>query len=353
MIYFLLAFFLSIILAWFVKKVALKLKITDIPDNKRKKHKKETALLGGIAIFLSFWSVICYLLMFTNKIGKHVSYIQLLIIFISSLILVVLGVLDDKYDLSAKFRLVAYVLVVLFTILFAIDLDGITNPLGGIIKLDSWKWSLTGFESLILVGDLVVFFWLLGMVHTAKVLDGLDGLTTGIIGIGATVIYFLASSAKFYQSDVRIIALVLAGTCFGFLLLNFYPAKIYLGESGGLFLGFMLGILAVIAGGKIATALLVMAVPILDFAWVIYKRFTTKQSVFTGDRKHLHYRLVDSGFSVRQSVVFLYLVSFGFGISTLVLPSKFKILILVLLAVLFLVLERYIVKKRSYKYGSN
>jgi len=346
MIYFLTAFALSLLFALVVKKIATRLNIVDYPDNKRKKHKTPTALLGGIAIFLSFWGVLAYLIFFTNLIGKNITFIQLLIIFISSLALIILGYFDDKNNLSPKFRLIVTSLIILFVILFGIDLDGITNPLGGIISLDTWKWTITGWESLILIGDLIVFAWLMGMMYTAKVLDGLDGLTTGIIGIGAMMIFFLSSTIKFYQSDVAVIALVLAGSCFGFLILNFYKAKIYLGEGGGLFLGFMLGVLAVIAGGKIASALLVMAVPILDLAWVIGKRLTSKHSLFTGDRKHLHYRLVDSGWSVRQSVIFLYLISFIFGISTLVLPSKFKLLVLILLVVLFFILEKYIIKKR-------
>jgi UDP-GlcNAc:undecaprenyl-phosphate GlcNAc-1-phosphate transferase len=124
----------------------------------------------------------------------------------------------------------------------------------------------------------------------------------------------------------------------GFLILNFHPAKIFLGESGSLFIGFILGILAIISGGKIATALLVMAIPVLDLIRVMYLRIRHHQPIFRGDRMHLHFRLRDAGFSERVTVLFLYAVSFIFGLTTLFLPSKAKLIVLVFLSLaMFLV----------------
>jgi UDP-GlcNAc:undecaprenyl-phosphate GlcNAc-1-phosphate transferase len=111
----------------------------------------------------------------------------------------------------------------------------------------------------------------------------------------------------------------------GFLIFNFNPARIFLGESGSLFLGFTLGVLAVISGGKIATALLVMAVPILDLARVVIIRFFSGKKVSQGDREHLHFRLLDAGMGERKTVLVLYAISFLFGLTTLVLPSRLKL----------------------------
>ena len=128
-------------------------------------------------------------------------------------------------------------------------------------------------------------------------------------------------------------ALVLAGTCLGFLLFNFHPAKIFLGESGSLFVGFMLGVLAVVGGGKLATALLVMAVPILDLARVMYVRHKRGQAIMQGDREHLHFKLLDRGWSERNVVILYYVVAAAFGTTTLFLQSYQKLLALGFLAI--------------------
>ena len=344
MIYFVSAFILSVVLTLFVKKISLKLNIVDKPDNSRKLHKKKIPLLGGVGIFLSFWLVIGYLVFFTDKIGSNLHPIQLLSVFVGSLLLMIVGVVDDKYDIKPLPRLIISAVAVSIVIIGGVGLDGITNPLGGILGLDFWKINIFGLGTFFVMADMLVFFWILGMTHTTKILDGLDGLATGIIAIGALMIFFLSSTAKFYQPDVRLVALVLAAVCLGFLIFNFYPAKIFLGESGGLFLGFILGVLAIIAGGKIATTLLVMALPILDLFLVIYKRFINKQPIFLGDRRHLHFKLVDIGLGHKKSVLILYSVAFVFGISTLVLPSKLKLVVLVILFFSFLITAKLLDK---------
>ncbi|MFH1291881.1 MAG: MraY family glycosyltransferase [bacterium] len=342
-IIFLITILLAAIFTNVIRKLALKLKIVDHPDQDRKRHEKPIALLGGMAIFLCFWLVLGYIWFFTDKLGQNINAIQLLSMFLSSSLLMTVGFFDDRYNLNAKLRLVLVSISAILVIIFAIDLSIVTNPLGGNFKLDWWQWSC-GWASLSLIGDLVVFAWIMGMMFTVKILDGLDGLATGITAIGALMIFFLASTSLFYQADVRIISLILVGACLGFLIFNFYPAKIFLGEGGGLFLGFILGVLAVVAGGKIATALLVMAIPILDLAWVIYRRLKSKQSIFEGDRQHVFFRVVDAGMSQPKTVLFLYLISFLFGISTLILPSKLKILALLLLVALFLIGEKFFIK---------
>ena len=334
--YFLIAFILVVVITPAVKYLALRLGIVDKPDDERKKHLKPTPLLGGLAVFFVFWLVIGYLALFTHRLSGEIASAKLLGIFIASLIMVIVGVWDDVRNLPVKTRLVLVSLAILIVILSGLKLGGITNPFGGVIPLD-WKTYDLGFlGNLVLIGDLFAFLWLFGITYTAKILDGLDGLTAGIIFIGSMMIYFLTQTEKFYQPEVGIIALVLAGVCLGFLIFNFYPAKIFLGESGGLFLGFLLGVLAIISGGKIATALLALAVPLLDLLRVIITRWRKGKKIFVGDREHLHFRLIDAGLSHRQAVLFFYFVASVFGITTLFLQSAMKLVTLLLLGVAML-----------------
>jgi UDP-GlcNAc:undecaprenyl-phosphate GlcNAc-1-phosphate transferase len=201
----------------------------------------------------------------------------------------------------------------------------------------------------ITLGDLLVFIWLLGMMYTTKILDGLDGLATGIVMIGGVMVFLLTQTKQFYQPDVGILALVFVGVCLGFLIFNFHPAKIFLGEGGSLFIGFILGILAIISGGKIATALLVMAIPVLDLIRVVYIRIRHHQGIFKGDRQHLHFRLRDAGFSEWRTVLFLYGVAFTFGLTTLFLPSKAKLVVLGVLTVSMLLLSLFLERMKVTK----
>lgn len=325
MTYFLIAFFLSIILTWLIRQVALRLKVVDVPDAGRHLHVTGVPLLGGVAIFCSFWTVVIYLV-FHPILGVDILTKKLVVAFVVSLILLLIGVADEIRPFSAKARLALTAVAVFIAAFAGFGLGKITNPWGGY------------FELSLVIGNLLVFFWLLGMVYTTKVLDGLDGLTIGICAIGALIIMLMTESQKFYQPNVGLIAAIFLGVCLGFLVFNFYPAKIFLGESGSLLVGFLLGVLAVIGGGKLATALLVMAVPILDLGRVIFERIKNKQSIFKGDRRHLYYLLVDNGVSHPKVVLILYLISFIFGITTLVLPSYQKLVILAFLLIAMLVL---------------
>jgi UDP-GlcNAc:undecaprenyl-phosphate GlcNAc-1-phosphate transferase len=280
---------------------------------------------------LSFWLVTGYIALFTNLFSKSISHSQLFGIFLGSLILIILGILDDKYSLSPKIRLLLTVIAAGIVVAMGVGLDQITNPLGGVLNLNQRLFESKILDTIFVFGDIVVFFWLIGMMYTTKILDGLDGLATGITTIGALMIFFLTQTTKFYQPEVGLLALVFAGCCLGFLVFNFNPARIFLGESGSLFLGFVLGILAVISGGKIATALLVMAVPILDLARVLIVRFISGKKISEGDREHLHFRLLDRGLSVRKTVLLMYAISFLFGMTTLILPSGIKLIALIIL----------------------
>jgi UDP-GlcNAc:undecaprenyl-phosphate GlcNAc-1-phosphate transferase len=312
-----------------VRFLARRWGVVDIPDARRKRHERPVALLGGVALFLSFWFVVaCSVLLFPQFGNGKVTFWQVVSVFFASCCIMIVGIFDERKGLSPRKRFVATLGIAAIPILGGIGLDGITNPFGGTIGLDWPRVSLPFVQVVLMIGDGIVFVWLLGMMYTTKLLDGLDGLATGVAGIGGMMIILLTLTPRFFQPDVGLLASAFTGVCGGFLIFNRKPASIFLGETGSLFLGFMLGILAVISGGKIATALLVMAVPILDVCRVIIVRLLRRQKVFEGDREHLHYRLLDLGFSERFVVRTLYAVAFLFGVSTLFLPSTGKIIVL-------------------------
>ena len=165
----------------------------------------------------------------------------------------------------------------------------------------------------------------------------MDGLVTGISGIAGIVIFGLSLGPQVNQTSTAFLALIFASCCFGFLPFNFHPAKIFLGEGGSTFTGFMIAALAVISGGKIATALLVLGIPILDVAWVIVNRLWFGTSPFAGDKKHLHFRLLDIGLSQRQAVMFLYFLALIFGGVAVFLQSVGKLVALLALGIVMLI----------------
>lgn len=230
----------------------------------------------------------------------------------------------------------------LIIIVSGIGINYITSPLGGTIELDTVKWQIFSINGLpyhiTLFADLFTIAWLLGMVYTTKFLDGLDGLVSGTCVIGSLVLFFLSLRPEVMQPETAMLCVILAGVAAGFLIFNFHPAKIFLGEGGSTFIGFTLGTLAIISGGKIATALLCMGLPVLDVVWVIARRVITKKSPLKGDRKHLHFRLLDIGFSHKRAVLFLWFLSACFGITALFLKSRGKLIALGVLALIMIIL---------------
>lgn len=321
LLYALLGFAVSIFCTLAVKRAAKSSDVLDRPDAIRHLHKRPVPLLGGVALFVSWWSVVAYLVFFNPLFGIERIKDKLVAAFFASLIILIVGIADDIKGIPAKLRLFLTAASIVIAILLGVGIDKVTNPLGGVIYLSTF------------LGNVLVFFWLLLIMYTTKITDGLDGLSTGIVAIGSLMIYFMTRSGKFYQPNVALLALIFAAVCFGFLIFNFHPASIFLGEGGSLFIGFLLGVLAIISGGKIATALLVISVPALDVARVVYRRFKAGQPIFEGDRRHLHYQLVDSGLKQSTVVLLFYLLAAIFGGLGLLLQSGQKIFVLALIVV--------------------
>lgn len=320
---------LTAILTLLIRKIALVCKIIDLPDknssHSRKIHQQATPLLGGVAIFIAYFSLL--FLFYPHFLSGNLTWSHLISFASGAFLIVIGGVLDDKYNLAPKYQIIFPVLAILVVLGGGVSIERITNPFGNYFDL----------STLTMVGSLLAAVWLLGMMYTTKLLDGVDGLVTGVGAIGALVIFLFTLTTRYYQPDIAFAAVLLVGSLSGFLIFNWHPAKIFLGEGGSLLLGYILGVLAIISGGKIAIALLVMGIPILDVIWTIMRRLIQGKNPFrSADKKHLHHRLLALGVSQRKTVLIFYALSLIFGLSGLFLQSRGKFLVLTLLVLLML-----------------
>ncbi len=330
-------FFLSFFLTFFVRRVAVYFHIVDKPSIVPKKiHTKPIAQLGGIAIYLSITFITMFLLLSGNLLTSgSITTHHYLGVLLGGLILMIGGFFDDRYELPPQTAIIAPVLAALTAIGFGIEITKLTNPFGGVFLLQAWQ------------SDILVFVWLMIVMYTTKFLDGLDGLATSVSGIGVLMIFLLSLTAAYYQPDVGLLASVVLGAYLGFLFWNIHPASIFLGEGGSVFVGYMLGILAVISGGKVATALLVLGIPLLDVVWIMTRRFKEGglRRVFQGDKKHLHHRLLKLGWG-QTSIVMMYVaIASAFGVSALFLQSRQKIVALLILSLVMGLLAFVLVQK--------
>lgn len=336
--YLALAFGVSLILTPVIRWVAFKIKVVDEPKENRKIHNRPMPLLGGVAVFFAI-IVSTLVLLGSGSVNFLILPLKFFAgIGIGLLVLVLGGVIDDKYNLPPKVLWIFPGLAALIVVLsgVGVGITQLSNPFGPPITINYLFLGLP-------LSGILVWAWLMGMVFTTKFLDGLDGLASGIGVIASVSLFFLSLTAKVNQPVTAVLAIILAGSLLGFLFYNFNPASIFLGEAGSTLIGFSLGVLSVILGGKIATAFLVMGIPILDVAWVIVRRLYEHKSPFKADRKHLHFRLLDKGFSQRQSVLILYALSAIFGFTAVFLQSKGKLIALAALVITMLVLAAAVV----------
>jgi len=337
-----------------IRRLAYRFGVLDAPTDQRKIHKVPTPLLGGIAVIIAFMSGVC--VAWPAFFGGDILPKHLIGVCIAVSILAIGGAWDDRKNLPPHVQIVFPVLACLVVVASGIGISYITNPFGGTIPLDHWRVTVFVWNGLpygvTLFADLFTCVWLLGMMYTTKFLDGLDGLVSGVSAIGMLIIVVLSLLPGIFQPETATLSLIGAAAFLGFLAWNWNPAKIFLGESGSLFGGFILGVLAIISGAKIATALLIMGIPILDVLWVIGRRlFIEKHSPFQADRKHLHLRLLDAGLSQRAVVMILYVFTAVFGVVALLVQSKEKLIALAVLLVVMFAMSSWIVWRKTRRGG--
>ncbi|HSX19165.1 MAG TPA: MraY family glycosyltransferase [Candidatus Saccharimonadales bacterium] len=295
-------------------------------------HTKTVPRAGGIAVFAAVF--LCVLLFFNP--AK-----ELFGILLAGLILVIIGVVDDKYELNSWLKLALQALAALIVVLSGVGISFITDPTGGVIRLDTWRvvFDFFGRHSIVVFADLFALFWIVWVINMVNFSTGVDGQMPGIVFVSLMVIF--AATLRFIPTDpnqlvVSQLALVGAGATLGFLIFNFFPAKIFPGDSGSYFLGFLVAVVAILSGAKVGTAILVMAVPLIDGVFTIFRRIAEGKSPFMGDRKHLHHRLLELGWGQRRIALFYWLLCAILGSIALFLPSVQKLFAGVVVAVIIL-----------------
>jgi UDP-N-acetylmuramyl pentapeptide phosphotransferase/UDP-N-acetylglucosamine-1-phosphate transferase len=313
-----------------VRSLSLRWGVYD-PINPRKLHTTPISHLGGIAIFAGFMLAIGVSLWLTSGVSaiQRDGYenLRIVLLLVGATMLWVVSLLDDIYDLPALPRLIWQVLCALVAVgpylweqqlwpgdqARGIIFTAFNNPItGGQINFHQ-------LSPMLAIG--VTLVWVVGMTNTVNWIDGLDGLAAGVTLIAAAILAIHTYTLN--QTTVALLPLALAGACIGFLPFNFHPARIFMGDSGAMVLGYVLGIAAIIGGAKLASALLVLGVPILDGVWMVFYRRYTGGRASSADRRHLHHRLLDLGLSQRQVVLLYYTVSAIFGAIALLVPSGY------------------------------
>jgi UDP-GlcNAc:undecaprenyl-phosphate GlcNAc-1-phosphate transferase len=271
----------------------------------RRKHTGPVAVTGGVGLFLAFFGVALALFLFAPHKPEH--DVPLRGILIGAAFVFLCGLADDKFEFKAGPQFVMQFVAALIAIAFTVWIQKVTVPLFG---PQEFHWYLT---------YPLTTFWVMGMMNTVNFLDGLDGLAAGVGAIASAL--FAYHSYTLQQIEIAWYALALAGACVGFLIFNFNPARVFLGSAGAMTLGFALATLSILAPARVATALLVMAVPIVDTAFRIFDRWRRGRHPMQGDRGHLHYLLADRGFSQRQIVIGYWIFCAVFGGLALLMPA--------------------------------
>ena len=296
---FLAAFILTFIQMPFTIKIAKKKGFLDVPKDERRVHKKPIPVGGGIAMVISVSILMVYYL----PINKN-----LIMALISSLIIAISGLYDDKEGLSPKLKFLFQILAAVILIIGGMKIEFFTNP------FDS-------HDALLILNILsipVTIFWVCGITNTINLIDGLDGLASGVSMICAISMFFI--TYKMGRYDVSLVCALVAGACLGFLPFNFNPAKIFMGDTGALYLGFMLSYISISGFLKQAAILmifvpvLILGVPVFDTAFAMVRRKLSGKSMVEADKGHLHHRLLKMGLNQRQTVVILYSISAIFGV---------------------------------------
>ncbi|MBE6074441.1 MAG: undecaprenyl/decaprenyl-phosphate alpha-N-acetylglucosaminyl 1-phosphate transferase [Selenomonas ruminantium] len=308
--------------------LAAKTGAMDAPDA-RKVHKKPIPRIGGLGIYAAFM-VAMLSIMFVVPLSDEVTN-ELIGLMVGGSLIVLVGIIDDYKNLPAKVKLVGQILAAaVLVVVFDVRIDFITDPFGDYIYTEWFAIPVT-------------IFWIVGLTNTVNLIDGLDGLAAGVSTIAAITIFLVALQQSFVL--VAVLTAALAGAAFGFLYYNFNPARIFMGDSGSMFLGYMLAGISVIGAVKSAATIalivpiLALGLPILDTTFAIVRRYRGGVPIFKPDKGHLHHRLLDLGFSQRQAVLLMYVISALLGLSAVALTEvSTQIAILIVCAVVVAVL---------------
>jgi UDP-GlcNAc:undecaprenyl-phosphate GlcNAc-1-phosphate transferase len=293
---------------------------------------------GGVAVAVAFLVVAGALLGLDAAVGlwrprDAPDTNGLIALLLGGGVAVLLGILDDRFDLRARWQLAGQVLLALIPVALGISVGAIANPFGpGPIRLEG------------VFGAAFVLLWIVGMINSANFIDGLDGLSGGIALIAALTLAIISLTGPRMEPVVALLCMTLAGALLGFLRWNFHPASVFMGTSGVMFVGYTLALLSILGVAKVAVALLVLGVPIIDTFFTILRRVRAGRSPFQPDRNHIHHRLLDVGLSHTQTVLLIYAICGTMGALALVLSGTGQMYaflgVFVVFGLLILLLDR-------------
>jgi UDP-GlcNAc:undecaprenyl-phosphate/decaprenyl-phosphate GlcNAc-1-phosphate transferase len=301
---------LTLVLTPIARRIALNVGAVDIPS-KRKVHTKVITRFGGLAIFISFLCSVLLGLGFADQFGIKISpkdVHSLIGIIVGGGLIVIIGLIDDMRGLSASVKLLGQITASVIAVYFGAKILLVSTPFSHLIMLGAWA-------------PFVTIMWMVAITNAMNLIDGLDGLASGITAIAAATLSVVA--LKMGQSDSALILIALTGASLGFLRYNFYPASIFLGDSGSLFLGFMLAAASIVGVLKstlviaLIVPVIVLGIPIYDTASAIIRRAIARRSIFEADKKHIHHRLLNVGFNQRQVVLIIYMACFILSLAAL------------------------------------
>ena len=309
---YLLALSISLIISWvltpFVKKLAFRIGAVDRP-NARKVHHRIMPRMGGLAIFLGFTLAVLVFADLTRQLQGML---------LGAVIIVVLGIFDDIYALRASFKFVVQIIAALVAVLYGGNVISVlSNP--NIFSSNPW-WVLGPLSIPVTV------LWIVAITNAVNLIDGLDGLAVGVSTISSMTLLVIALTVADWE--VAVLMGALAGACIGFMPYNLNPAKIFMGDTGSTFLGFVLAVVSIQGLFKFYTIIsfavpfLMLGLPIFDTAFAFIRRIAHGQNPMSPDRSHVHHRLIDMGFNQKQAVAVLYVISAILGLSAVVLTTS-------------------------------
>ncbi|MFC4558020.1 MraY family glycosyltransferase [Virgibacillus kekensis] len=317
---FILSLIATLLLVYPIKEIATKIGVIDIP-NYRKVHKNPTPSLGGLAIFLGTIVGLLYIR------PSHDAFLE---ISIGALIIVLTGVLDDKYTIRPVLKLTGQIIAAAVIINAGLIIEKITLPFFGVVELNFFSVAIT-------------LIWIVGITNAINLIDGLDGLASGVSTIALISILIMAILDQ--RILVIYLCIVLIGSNFGFLFHNFHPAKIYMGDTGSMFLGFSISVISILGLFKNVTLfsfiipIIVLAVPIFDTLFAMVRRKLSGKKIMAPDKKHIHHQLLSAGFSHRTTVLIIYGFSVMFGALAIIFSNASLTLLLFISFLLWFILH--------------
>lgn len=286
-----------------VIKFAIKIGAIDKP-NERKVHTRIMPRLGGLAIFIGV--IVGY---FVGGVYNE----QVTGITVGAILIVLVGMLDDLYELSPKIKFLGQLIAACLVVASGLTVELLNIPFIGKFDVGWWSYPIT-------------VFWIVGITNAINLIDGLDGLSAGISAIGVATIATLAGMAD--KALIFTLSLIILGSIIGFLFYNFHPAKIFMGDTGALFLGYAISVLSLLGLYKSVTLfsfvvpVIILGVPIFDTTFAIIRRIVNKKPISAPDKSHLHHRLLSLGFSHRNTVLLIYCFGIMFGVSAILFSSS-------------------------------